>query len=1122
MKNTVFKSILALVMIFMALPMMGQNYLKIYFKDGHTERHFMHLVNNISMTKYDLEGNLHSDYQMQQIVMPDTTYSYYFADIDSMTFRKVDEEQVKKNVITIRNYVTPIFEQCSTVEEMEEHINEIKKIDGVEDVFRSGTEIIVKVRDWYDYVFMYPLVPEDEYLSLAKKIKSFNIQNIKPGIKQLKKDGSPIRIAVAGQMIHETRQTFVESMDSLRDLSKKLKDLGFEAHFIPGEDGGNMDIDFYSRRMFEYDHVILFTHGGYNKSSGLHTFLTDEYLGVSSEETLFWNWIYENIEKKYGINGIEPLKIDIEDAYIGTCRTGMFTSGTFIGVTEKMIGKRSSGFRDGTHIVFNGACLSLAGNGTLERHDGKTFPGSDAVAQLFYNKGADIYMGYNEECRYSGKAANRYFKALLHGLSHEKAFDSLDEGYKKETTAYDADLVDCIKKTSHSARSYFLVNTHTVEKSDKEISDEYDKSQQLVLKGLTHSYHLDGGGILFGFRIAKESDVDKLQKNQYQEYYSDNVHYTGTEVDQVEFSTVIKPEPGQTYYYRAFTYDYIHYNWGEEKVLKIQGYDNLSLSTNSASLKVGESTTIDITSGSGSYSIEKIEPSGVVTASISGNRVTIDAKTAGPAKITVKDDKSGQTAIIEVTVTDNLDPVSYLSCPDDHHPHMIDLGLPSGTMWACCNVDTDKPEGYGGYYAWGETEEKEEYTYNNYLYRNKNQRGYQDLGSDIAGTQYDVAHVKWGDAWCMPTFIQDQELVRNCSFEATSLNGVQGVRFIGENGASIFLPATESEFHEGGNYWASTPDDINYCNGLIIKIRDGGIMTSTFRHHLRYYGYSVRPVSVVKSLRLFTTALNLFKGNQGTVEITSGSSSYSIEKIEPIGVLTASVNGNVVTIDAKSEGTATITVMDNILRQTAKIVVQVTGSSGPDSYLACPDDHHPHLIDLGLPSGTKWACCNVGANTPEGNGGYYAWGETEYKGYYDLDSYKHSDGKHDFFDIGNDIAGTQYDVAHVKWGGNWCMPTTNQQSELVKYCSATRSTLNGVIVLKLTGNNGGSIFLPYSGVCVDGFRNDVGKEGYYWSSTIHPYDYYTAWHLWFNADKPFYDYDYDRKYGLSVRPVVGK
>ena len=50
------------------------------------------------------------------------------------------------------------------------------------------------------------------------------------------------------------------------------------------------------------------------------------------------------------------------------------------------------------------------------------------------------------------------------------------------------------------------------------------------------------------------------------------------------------------------------------------------------------------------------------------------------------------------------------SCPDNHHPHMIDLGLPSGTKWACCNVGASRPEEYGGYYAWGETEEKDYYT----------------------------------------------------------------------------------------------------------------------------------------------------------------------------------------------------------------------------------------------------------------------------------------------------------------------------------------------------------------------------------------------------------------------------
>ena len=84
------------------------------------------------------------------------------------------------------------------------------------------------------------------------------------------------------------------------------------------------------------------------------------------------------------------------------------------------------------------------------------------------------------------------------------------------------------------------------------------------------------------------------------------------------------------------------------------------------------------------------------------------------------------------------------SCPDDNHPHAIDLGLPSGTKWACCNVGTTTPEGYGGYYAWGETEEKEIYDWTTYIHCDGSMETCHDLGSDIAGSEYDVAHVQWG------------------------------------------------------------------------------------------------------------------------------------------------------------------------------------------------------------------------------------------------------------------------------------------------------------------------------------------------------------------------------------------
>ena len=104
---------------------------------------------------------------------------------------------------------------------------------------------------------------------------------------------------------------------------------------------------------------------------------------------------------------------------------------------------------------------------------------------------------------------------------------------------------------------------------------------------------------------------------------------------------------------------------------------------------------------------------------------------------------------------------SYLTCPDSKHPHLIDLDLPSGTLWSCCNMGAFYPEDLGGFYAWGETEEKDYYGKNDYIYYDASSNSYQDIGKDIAGTQYDVVHVKWGGIWTMPTEEQFRELINH-------------------------------------------------------------------------------------------------------------------------------------------------------------------------------------------------------------------------------------------------------------------------------------------------------------------------------------------------------------------------
>lgn len=184
---------------------------------------------------------------------------------------------------------------------------------------------------------------------------------------------------------------------------------------------------------------------------------------------------------------------------------------------------------------------------------------------------------------------------------------------------------------------------------------------------------------------------------------------------------------------------------------------------------------------------------------------------------------------------------------------------------------------------------------------------------------------------------------------------------------------------------------------------------------------------------------------------------------------------------------------------------------------SCPDANHPHMIDLGI--GTKWACCNVGAHSPEEYGGYYAWGEVSEKAVYDRDTYQYYNDNTGFINLGSDIAGTQYDVAHVQWGGSWCMPTVDEIKALVNNCSSVWTTENGVYGRRFTGPSGGSIFLPAAGYRWSGDLCRAGEYGYYWSSTQYPKDSIRAYDLYFGTGYASWSYD-GRCYGWSVRPVV--
>ena len=186
-------------------------------------------------------------------------------------------------------------------------------------------------------------------------------------------------------------------------------------------------------------------------------------------------------------------------------------------------------------------------------------------------------------------------------------------------------------------------------------------------------------------------------------------------------------------------------------------------------------------------------------------------------------------------------------------------------------------------------------------------------------------------------------------------------------------------------------------------------------------------------------------------------------------------------------------------------------------------------IDLGLPSGIKWANMNVGASVPEEYGGYYAWGETEEKDNYDWSTYKWCNGSYDsqtkyctrrgYGTVDNKtVLDPEDDVAHVKWGGTWRMPTLEEQKELLNNCTWTWTTQNGVNGNKVTGPNGNCIFLPAAGCRYGTEAYNRGDEGYYWSSSLYSNYSGDACHLYLYSGYDDWSYG-SRCIGLFVRPV---
>lgn len=401
----------------------------------------------------------------------------------------------------------------------------------------------------------------------------------------------------------------------------------------------------------------------------------------------------------------------------------------------------------------------------------------------------------------------------------------------------------------------------------------------------------------------------------------------------------------------------------------------------------------------------------------------------------------------------------------------IDLGM--DVLWASCNLGSDTPEGSGKYYGWG------------------NPSGNSNIKKTfktISGTGYDAAFYSLGNGYRIPTKDEWSKLLQECTWEWTSYKGVNGYKVTGTNGNSIFLPTIGYDWSTNGYYYVGTQDSYvyNYTAQRITLSESKHIFENNMSQAIfsirpvkdeRVYCETSREVSNITTNSAYVTGLI-----KASIEITERGIWYGeAEYPHPEEGMMQKMEGGEETIAVTLSGLSSQTVY---YYATYAKVGELTYFGQVEKFTTEKGSEisTEQIVDLGL--SVNWAGYNIGANSPDEYGEYYAWGEVTNKENYTEESYLYYDKE--YINIGQEISTTQYDVARFKWGESWRMPTQQEFQELIEKCTWESMTYNGIEGRKITGPNGKSIFIPLAGFRKDTNFSSVQYDGYYWSGTYYP------------------------------------
>ena len=555
-----------------------------------------------------------------------------------------------------------------------------------------------------------------------------------------------------------------------------------------------------------------------------------------------------------------------------------------------------------------------------------------------------------------------------------------------------------------------------------------------------------------------------------------------------------------------------------EKEPKSVPVTGITLDSDSLTLTEGETARLTATISPSNADNQGViwSSSNASVASVSNGTVT--AVSAGSATITAKSDDGGKTATCNVTVNSKIVAVTGVSLDK------TSLELTEGEEYTL--VATVLPTNASNkQISWKSNDETVATVSDGKV------KAIKPGSTTITVTTSDGNK----SASCSVKVNERIYHVESVSLDKTSLELTEG------DEATLIATIKPDNASNKQITWKSEDETIaTISDGKVKAIKPGStIITVTTSDGNKTATCSIKvneKIYHVESVTLDKTSLELMEGDEYTLVATVSPSNATDKSL----TWTSSDN-SVVAVDQNGKVSA-------LFRGSAKISVSSHDGGNTATCTVTVKAFQPEIVDLGL--SVKWASCNLGASKPEEYGDYYAWGEIETKADYETSTYKYykseKESDNDGFEIEykgltkyvSQSGASKYgfkgfyddktfldpedDVAHVKLGGKWRMPTASEIDELIENCQNDWVTYKGVNGMKFTSKKDGYtdkwIFLPAAG---ERRGTSLSKYvGWYRSSSLYTGNSFNAWSLVFSWNSSSKNVpNYERFYGQSVRPV---